>query len=523
MEKDIFEIVEPVKAEEPQESEVIELDFNLETGETWETVEPNIRVKKVNGKVVRYEVKIDFGRKEVYSKKKKAWVQRQDKRTKSFKTLEEARKFKTLQEEAKKGTIQITDESKQLKKKKHRFIDVADAFYETRKKLNSEGKISDSYLQQYRIQTDHFRAYFNGENNTYIEDFDAQTIEDYFDFKETQKKNLGRNTLIKHRTHLNQIWSYIVKNRKIYGIAYNVVTDAQITALETKHEAIALDYKRLNELIIEACKMEDPTFLYLVVFSMTQGMRRGELCGLKWKDIDWKKRQIIIVHNRVQLGTNEVKKLPKNNKPRMIELHKAGYDTLTLYKAWQEKILGKPVEEDDFVLQWEINLVQGYTCDCGKVSRKWKEIYEKINKYRVKAKKEAIPYGRLHDGKHTYITLGEHGYKKDDGTIICAPNYVQLYESAGHELPKLLQNTSTQVYSKDVGARWEVTEFWNQVVEVDIESLWETMNQVHQIEYEMMTQKEKDLKAERKAKRYEKAKRERLAANPPEEILIEYK
>ena len=194
MEKDIFEIVEPVKAEEPQESEVIELDFNLETGETWETVEPNIRVKKVNGKVVRYEVKIDFGRKEVYSKKKKAWVQRQDKRTKSFKTLEEARKFKTLQEEAKKGTIQITDESKQLKKKKHRFIDVADAFYETRKKLNSEGKISDSYLQQYRIQTDHFRAYFNGENNTYIEDFDAQTIEDYFDFKETQKKNLGRNT-----------------------------------------------------------------------------------------------------------------------------------------------------------------------------------------------------------------------------------------------------------------------------------------------------------------------------------------
>ena len=32
------------------------------------------------------------------------------------------------------------------------------------------------------------------------------------------------------------------------------------------------------------------TLAYLV-FSMTQGMRRGELCGLKWKDIDWKKKQ----------------------------------------------------------------------------------------------------------------------------------------------------------------------------------------------------------------------------------------
>lgn len=523
MEKDIYELTELAGTEEPQESEAVELDFNLEIGETWETVEPNIRVKKVDGKVVRYEVKLDFGRKEVYSKKKKAWIKRQDKRTKSFKTLEEARNFKALQEAEKNGTIEIKDDSQKLKKKKHKFIEVAEAFYETRKKLCDEGKISDSYLQQYRIQTDHFRAYFNGKNNTYIEDFDTQTIEDYFDFKEKQKKNLGRKTLIKHKTHLNQIWAYIIKNKKIYGLTYNVVTEAQITTLESDYEALALDYKMLNELILEACKLEEPTFLYLVVFSMTQGMRRGELCGLKWKDIDWKKKQIIIVHNRVQLGTDEVKKLPKNNKPRMIELHKAGYDTLTLYKAWQEKILGRPVQEDDFVLQWEINLVQNYTCSCGKVSRKWKDIYAKINKYRVKAHKEPIPYGRLHDGKHTYITLGEHGYKKDDGTIVCAPDYVQLYESAGHELPKLLQNTSTQVYSKDVGARWEVTEFWNQVVEIDIASLWDTMNQVRQFEYEMMTQKEKDLNAVRKAKRYEKAKKERLAAEPPEEILLEYK
>ena len=135
MEKDIFELTELEMTEEPQENEAVEISFNLET---WETVEPNIRVKKVDGKVVRYEVKLDFGRKEVYSKKKKAWIKRQDKRTKSFKTLEEARKFKALQEAAKDGTVEIKDDSQKIKKKKHKFIDVAEAFYETRKKLCEE-------------------------------------------------------------------------------------------------------------------------------------------------------------------------------------------------------------------------------------------------------------------------------------------------------------------------------------------------------------------------------------------------
>lgn len=88
-------------------------------------------------------------------------------------------------------------------------------------------------MEQYRIQTAHFKKYFNGENNTYIED--------YFDFKEKQKKNLGRKTLVKHKTHLNQIWKYIIKNKKIYGLTYNVVTEAQITTLESDYEACIID------------------------------------------------------------------------------------------------------------------------------------------------------------------------------------------------------------------------------------------------------------------------------------------
>ena len=70
--------------------------------------------------------------------------------------------------------------------------------------------------------------------------------------------------------------------------------------------------------------MEDPSFLYLVVMSMTQGLRRGELCGLMWKDINWETKRVTICHNRVQLVTKDTVKLPKREKVREIELHNAG-------------------------------------------------------------------------------------------------------------------------------------------------------------------------------------------------------
>ena len=134
----------------------------------------------------------------------------------------------------------------------------------------------------------------------------------------------------------------MLKDKVRYGVSENVVEGAEISAPKKEYKASALDYKQLNELIYEATTMEDPSFLYLVVMSMTQGLRRGELCGLMWKDINWETKRVTICHNRVQLVTKDTVKLPKREKVREIELHNAGYTTLKIYKEWQEAILGRP-------------------------------------------------------------------------------------------------------------------------------------------------------------------------------------
>ena len=66
----------------------------------------------------------------------------------------------------------------------------------------------------------------------------------------------------------------MLKDKVRYGVSENVVIGAEISAPQKEYKASALDYKQLNELIIEACSLEDPSFLYLVVMSMTQGLRR---------------------------------------------------------------------------------------------------------------------------------------------------------------------------------------------------------------------------------------------------------
>lgn len=69
----------------------------------------------------------------------------------------------------------------------------------------------------------------------------------------------------------------MLKDKVKYGVSENVVIEAEISAPANEYKASALDYKQLNLLIEEACAIEDPTFLYLVVMAMTQGLRRGEL------------------------------------------------------------------------------------------------------------------------------------------------------------------------------------------------------------------------------------------------------
>lgn len=493
------------------------------------TIEPCIYARYKDGVFQAYDVAITLQRVTTYDKEKKEFVKHKETKKKSFNNWEDAIDFRDGVKVEKKKLKKI---GKQMSGHYYTVAEVIDIFEDD---LRKKGKDEDYIAEKIRYG-EHAKKYFtqaNGDRHL-VAALEKGDIQDYLHFLRYNHKSSGElyaiKSLEKERAYIHQLWDFMLDRPVRYGITRNIADGAKLPEIEkdengepieSEYSARLLTYIQLEELIKEACKFDDPSFLFLVVFSLCQGLRRGEICGLKYGDIDFKKKRITIQHNRIQSvasGRNKVKK-PKTNRIREIELHKIGYKTLMLYKEWQEAILGHSIDPEDFVLRYEVNLRYDYLPHTGKISRKWKETCDKINKEREKNKLEIIPYGRLHDGRHVYASLLLNGVKKEDGSIIRPASYIQIYESMGHKLPKQLQNTTTQVYRGDTGERFTVTAFWDELIDFDVLTEWNKYKQTR----DNMSELQKAVYAERKRKRMEKAYREKMnAKKEPEEVIIEY-
>ena len=369
-------------------------------------------------------------------------------------------------------------------------------------------KKSDEFLRDKRREQKVIKAYFNTIEKKYVSQIVKKDIENFLNYLYTTKEYKYSN-ITKHKSHLSQVWEMMLDEPNYYNIDTNVVLPAKLP-VEKEHKKVEVPTpEQLEELILEACDYYDPTFLYLAVMSRTAGFRRGEMAGLMWGDIDWVNNKITIQHNRIQVIEKRSKvKLPKTEKIRIFEMHKHVIDVLKLYKEWQEEILGRPVKDNEFVLQWEINLKKKYTCSVGKISRRWMEICNQINKNRIKLGKEELKYTGLHDGRHIYSTWCLVGVVREDGTKTPSANVFQTYFSMGHSLPRGLQNTTTEVYMEDNGLRDEVTAFWNSAVKLNIYDEWMFRKELRESEFDALPEIDKMILNNRRQKELDKAERE---------------
>ena len=100
--------------------------------------------------------------------------------------------------------------------------------------------------------------------------------------------------------------------------------------------------------------MKYETYFKLV---LATGLRRGEACGLKWSDINWRKRTIHVQRGVVKLSHQEsITKDPKTSSgDRMVYLSK---EMCQLLKAWRKECewdraqtANETVSEDDYLFR----------------------------------------------------------------------------------------------------------------------------------------------------------------------------
>ena len=136
-------------------------------------------------------------------------------------------------------------------------------------------------------------------------------------------------TLMHHhriiRAALNQAkkWKYI---------PVNPAEDVDLTPGQRPEMHVpTLDQARA--LVLRAAKTSSPDLGPILLFDMLTGMRRGELCGVQWSDINWDTSRVTVRRSVWQVRSSWGLKDPKTHQVRTIALDPVGVSVLTARKA----------------------------------------------------------------------------------------------------------------------------------------------------------------------------------------------
>ncbi len=191
-----------------------------------------------------------------------------------------------------------------------------------------------------------------------------------------------------HQT-LNQAFNQAVKWKRI---KYNPVTDADPPAVK-KEEMKIWSYNEINA-FLEHCKGERH---YLTFFlAIYTGMRRGEILGLNWSDIDFANKTIRIQRSLAYIPKKgyvltSTKTLKSK---RIVPISDMVVNELIKYRAQQEiwkEQLGELYQDEDFVICTETGSKQ----DPRNVLRALKRLI-------TSSKVTSI---RFHDFRHTHASI----------------------------------------------------------------------------------------------------------------------
>lgn len=152
----------------------------------------------------------------------------------------------------------------------------------------------------------------------------------------TSDKGLSGKTILHHHRLISSILTQATRDRLV---PYNVADKDYMKApkIERK-EAAFLDDRQVWEVI--SLLMDEPikwrTALLLLIYS---GMRRGELMGLEWTDIDFQNNTIDIYRtSQYVLGMGVITKDTKNaSSQRVIRLPDKAFELLYEYRQWWEE------------------------------------------------------------------------------------------------------------------------------------------------------------------------------------------
>ena len=236
-------------------------------------------------------------------------------------------------------------------------------------------------LEGYRIYADkHIKPYFD-EHNITLKGITAQNIQDYYAVK--LNANQSANTLLKHHVIISGTLKEAVRKKQI---RYNVANDVTLPK-KKKFIGNACSAEQAQQLMNV---IENDPLKPAVILGLYYGLRRSEVCGLRWRDIDFNAGTMQIKNTVVKMTTTIEHEATKSAASRrtMILIPATVPYLKELFSHYQQNPLNDP---------------EGHVCtDKNGVPLKTDYISQHFTKL---LKQNNLPPIRFHDLRHTAGSL----------------------------------------------------------------------------------------------------------------------
>ncbi len=244
----------------------------------------------------------------------------------------------------------------------------------------------------------------------------SKDIQEYYSMLINEKK-LSPNTVIKHHNLLTHTFKTAEKYEYINRNLMNAVEPPK----KVKAEAKFYSTEQLGQLMsaVEGDRLE-----FIVKMCAYLGIRRGELCGLRWQDLDFEKRIIYIDNTRTSAGSAIIEKDTKTvSSNRKLHMPETLYQLLKKEQERQQRnkdFLGDAYHNSEYVCVMD----DGKPYRPNYISDLFKDLLQKNN----------LPKIVLHELRNTFASLS------NDANI---PEF-NIGKALGHAQPSTTKKIYTQ-------------------------------------------------------------------------------
>ncbi len=280
----------------------------------------------------------------------------------------------------------------------------------------SRGEIELSTEDGYRCIAKHAKRYFA---DVLVGELTPQMIEDW----KAHMVGEGKSASTRNKAFrvIKQAYQYEV----FLGNMKTSPFDRVKTITPSKADPNPLDAKSLDRLRSALEDAEPTAFTTAVALALRTGMREGEICGLRWRDVSMDTGAIFVCNaiGRIQGGTRSYEKAPKGRNGQITNRHIPGSPKLKQLLAERKKyflaelaVVGGRFSEDMYV----VGDVDGNYYNPTMLGRRWAGYAQDL-----RGTKGRRP--TFHDLRHTYATQALHA--RIDPVVVAS--------ILGHKDPKL--------------------------------------------------------------------------------------